>query len=235
MSRKIWSLLVVGMVFVLSSCVNKDDIELYVPNSVGKQGAVKVVMNTNFWKSKMGDLVRERLGENLVYYPQQEPLFDLTNDSYSQFSNSAKRHRNILQMEVNKHPEVSADVNYSDDVWAKNQAVVKVIGKTQQELAQLFVNNAEEIKNYFLKKEIERLKESVERSRVPAIEEKIKQKHKLSIAVPDGYGLMINNENCFILERERLRSAQGSSGDIDEYIIGYHYPYKDSTMFTKEY
>lgn len=234
--NKITYLLSVLLLLTLAfSCVSEEDVEVYKPVSLGLQGEVMVVMNDNMWDGQMGEIIRTRLGEEILYYPQIEYLFDIKQVSYKGFEKTTKRYRNILQMEVNDHPKVESGVNIMQDVWAKDQSVIKVIGKSQQDLAQVFADNSEMIKEHYLKMEINRLQIKLKGSRNSGLEEELEKKYKVSVTVPGDMALSLEKENLFVLERKRMRTASGGSGDIQQYIICYQYPYKDDSTFTKAY
>ncbi len=217
------------------SCVSEEDVEVYKPVSLGLQGEVMVVMNNKMWDGQMGDLVRARLAEEILYYPQIEYLFDVKQVSYGGFEKTTKRYRNILQMEVNDHPKVESGVSILQDLYAKDQSVVKVTGKSQQDLANVFAENSEMIKEHFLKMEINRLEIKLKGTRNSLIEEQLEKKYNVSVTVPGDMSLSLEKENLFVLERKRMRTKNGGPGDIQQYIICYQYPYKDDSTFTKSY
>lgn len=235
--NKVLSGFMLTLLFTLFSCGEDDGSnEVYKPSAIGTQGQLLVVMNTQLWNGKMGDLAKEYLAPEIKYYPQLEYLFDITHNSNATFRSSTKRHKNIVQFEINDHPEIRSEIVYLDDVWAKGQVVIKVIGKSQQDLAQLFVDNAQDIQDYLMNKEISRLKEIIEQNKNHLVERELQEKHHLSVVVPMDMELTnVNNETCVVLQRKRLRSESGSAGDIQQYLIIYNYPYVSDQIWNKEH
>lgn len=222
-------------VFSLFSCGEEENQEVYKPTSMGTQGQLLVVMHDKMWEGKLGGLVKDYVAPEIKYYPQIEYLFDIKHNNKATFNKSTKRHKNILQFEINDHPEIESSINYLTDVWAKDQVVVRVTGKSQQDIAQLFVDNAQDIQDYLTDKEIGRLKVQIEQKKNHLIEKELEDKHHLSVTVPIDMELLINNESFVALERKRLRSEGGSAGDIQQYLVIYHYPYTSDKIWNKEH
>ncbi len=230
-------LLLVSFCFVfLFSCEDEiTDDNVYKPTSMGTQGQITVVMPQQLWKGKIGELVKDYLAPEILYFPQIEYLFDLKHNTKGIFNKSTKRHKNIVQFEITDHPEITSGINYLTDVWASDQVVIKITGKSQQDLAQLFVDNAQDIQDYLMDKEIARIQERVNTKKNHLVEKELMAKHQLSVTVPLDMELILNNESFVALERKRLRSEGGSSGDIQQYLIIYHYPYTSDSTFTKNF
>lgn len=232
----------IGIVILLTSCGNdSQNVNVYKPTSVGKQGEVTIVMHKQLWDSKMGDLVRQYLGIDIEYFPQTEKLFDLNHETASGFNATPKRQRNIIQFEVTDHPEIESGIDYLKDIWAKDQVVIKIVGKSQQDLAQVFVDNALKIRDYLAEKEIDRVKTAINTNKNFQAEKELTNKHNIGISVPSDMDLVINNETFAAFERKKLRNSDKKSGypagagDIQEYVLIYHYPYTNDSTFTKAY
>jgi hypothetical protein len=234
-------LLVISTVMLFSCDGDTGEIGVYKPASMGKQGHVLIVMNKSLWNSQMGDLAKQYLAPDIKYFPQSEKLFDLTHDTHSSFNTSSKRYKNIIQFEITDHPKIESGINYLNDIWASNQVVVKITGKSQQDLAQLFVDNATQIKDYLMNKEMTRIQQDIEDNKNYLAEKELISKHDIGLTVPLDMELVINNETFAAFERRKLRNSDKNSGypsgagDIQQYILIYHYPYTSDSTFTKKY
>lgn len=233
MKQVIISLLALAVLF---SCGGDVEVESYKPKAMGQQGEIIVVMPTTLWEGQIGGLVKERIAEEIQYYPQTEYLFDLRQSSKGTFNKSQKDYKNILELELLPNKEMEAGVNYSKNIWANGQAVVKVSGHTQQELAQVFSDNSQAIQDHFMKREIERIQLQVDMNKNYLVEKELTDKHNFSLTVPLEMEIAINKESFVALERKRLRSSDGTQpGDIQQYILAYYYPYTSDSTFTKDF
>lgn len=235
-------LVVFTALIFLSSCNNDpQEVGVYKSLALGKQGEVTIVMNKQLWDSKMGDLTRKYLAPDIEYYPQTEKLFDLKHETAGDFNSSSKRQKNIIQFEITDHPKIEEGIDYLTDIWAKNQVVIKITGKSQQGLAQLFVDNAVKIRDYLMDKEIARVKENIEANQNHQAEKELINMHQIGLTVPADMDLVINNKTFAAFERKKLRNPDKNSGypagagDIQEYVLVYTYPYTADSTFTKEY
>lgn len=227
---------------ILFSCEEgSGEVGVYKSSSLGRQGQVTIIMHDKLWKTKLGELTKKYLAPDINYFPQSEKLFDLSQDSHSGFNTTSKRQKNIVQFEINTHPKIESGITYLKDIWATDQVVIKIIGKSQQDLAQLFVDNASKIKDYLLNKEMTRIQMDIANNKNHLAEKQLIDKHAIGLTVPMDMDLVINNETFAAFERKRLRNSEKGSGfpsgpgDIQQYILIYHYPYKSDSTFTKDF
>jgi hypothetical protein len=229
------------IIFIVSCNNEPQEIGVYKSRSIGKQGEITIVMHKQLWDSKMGGLANKYLSPDVEYYPQTEKLFDLKHETAGGFNSSSKRHKNIIQFEITDHPKIEEGINYLTDVWAKDQVVIKITGKSQQGLAQLFVDNAMKIRDYITDKDIARIKADIDANKNYQAEKELINMHDIGLTVPADMELAINNKTFAAFERKKLRNSEKNSGypsgagDIQEYVLVYHYPYTSDSTFTKEY
>lgn len=217
------------------ACTTDENSDTYKPNSIGTQGRIDVIMPDMLWEGRFGDIVQDQLAPLLAYYPNEEYLFDISQSNSRQFSLGSKKQKNILEFELTQNPKLKPGISFSNDIWARDQSMVTIIGKTQQDLYDIFTSHSQEIKDHFVELEIERLKINLIRNKNHLAETELLKKHNLSITVPNDMQLSINNDEVAILERRRLVSEkQQKPGDLQEFIVIYHYPYSDKKQFNKK-
>ena len=234
-------ILLTAMIFMVSCNNDPQEIGSYKSLAIGKQGGITVVMHKQLWDSKMGDLTKKYLAPDIEYYPQTEKLFDLKHETEGDFNSGSKRQKNIIQFEITDHPKIEEGIDYLTDIWAKDQVSIKITGKSQQGLAQLFVDNAAKIRDYIMDKEIARIKVDIDANKNHQAEKELINMHDIGLSVPADMELVINNKTFAAFERKKLRNSEKNSGypsgagDIQEYILVYHYPYTSDSTFTKKY
>ncbi len=203
---------------ILSSCAT--DSEPYVPASSGTPGHIMIIMENQKWKYGPGETVRETFNQPYEVLPQGEPIFDYSHIPPKAYSSLLNKSRNILiaKISVNvKKPEVLIAKN----VHAKPQMIITVKAKNNKEFIKIFKENANTIVYSFTKAERQRLMKVYKGAFLEKkINKKLKQKHHIDIAVPQGYTLDVDSNNFVWISRETPRSSQG--------ILIWDYPYKDT-------
>ncbi|MEN8792942.1 MAG: DUF4837 family protein [Flavobacteriales bacterium] len=232
MKKLLFSLIII---MSLIACTTDENSDSYKPNSIGTQGRIDVIMPEILWKGRFGNIVQEQIAPLLSYYPNEEYLFDVAHSSPREFGMGSKKQKNILEFEITLNPKLKPGISYSSDIWARDQSMVTIMGKSQQDLYDIFTSHSQEIQDHFIELEIERMKINLIRNKNFLAETDLLKKHKLSITVPNDMQLSINNDEVAILERRRLVSEkQQKPGDLQEFIVIYHYPYTDKKQFNKE-
>ena len=230
------SILALCALFILANCSNEEsDTAAYKPHSVGTQGIIEIVLDEQLWEGRLGEIIQNEVAPMIPYYPNEEYLFDLQHSTKKAFDMSPKKQRYIIQFIVNPNISIKPAIDYAKDVWASNQSLIRIIGRNQQDLYDIFMSNSEDIKNHFTQLEIARLSLDLKADQNYFAKQELKKKHNLSLTVPSGMDLSINNENFAALQHLRLVSErQKSPGDVQQFILVYHYPYTDKSQLTKE-
>lgn len=228
-------LLFIASLAFMASCTEQDNIQTYKPNSVGTQGKVDIIMHETLWEGRLGEIVRDKLSPLIEYYPGDEYLFDIAHSTKKRFNMGSKKQKNIIEFEINSNPNLKSGLSYSTDIWATDQNMVKILGKNQQDLYEIFYSNSQEIQDYFMELELTRLRVKLLKNKNFLAEKQLRQKHQLSLTIPNDMQLSINNKSVAIMERRRLVSKkQQSPGDVQEFILVYHYPYTSKEQLSKK-
>ena len=223
------------LIIALLACTTDENSDSYKPVSIGTQGRIDVIMPEMLWNARFGEIVQEQIAPMLSYYPNEEYLFDVAHSTPKQFGMGSKKQKNILEFEITQNTKLKSGISYSSDIWARDQSMITILGKSQQELYDIFTSHSQEIQDHFIELEIERLKVNLIKNKNYLAETELLKKHNLSITVPNDMQLSINNDEVAILERQRLVSEkQQKPGDLQEFIVIYHYPYTDKSQFNKD-
>lgn len=212
------------IVLSFSSCKNMPESQR--PNITGKLNEVVVVIDRAQWESELGEVIRSNFQKVQVGLPQPEPMFDLINIPLAGFNNVFKLHRNIIIIDIAKaHREPKIIVE--KDKWARSQIVFTAQGPNEKIFTDYFRKNVNKIIHQIDKTEIERTVTQYKRVEERGIGVKLKEKHKISLSIPKGYKLDVD-EPDFVW----ISYAQP---DQDQGILIYDYPYTDPNTFTKEF
>jgi len=209
---------------IFSSCAT--DSEPYVPASSGTPGHILIIMENQKWKYAPGEAVREVFDRPYEILPQDEPVFNYSHIPPEAYSSLLNKSRNILiaKISVNvKKPEVLIGKN----VHAKPQMIITVKARNEEEFIKLFKKNADKIVYSLTKAERDRLIKVYESNlSEKKIIKKLNAKHKIYLAVPQGYTLDVDSSNFVWISRETPYSSQG--------ILIWDYPYTDTLQLNPE-
>jgi hypothetical protein len=220
---------------ILSSCGDSEDKDAYKPRSTGTQGIIEIVLEQNLWDGRLGEIIKDKIAPMIEYYPNEEYLFDLHQSTKSGFQMGLKRQRYIIQFITAPNSSVKPDINYATNIWAEDQSIVRIIGSNQQDFYDIFIKNAQQIQDYFMKKEIERMKSVLIKDQNYLAKRKLIEKHNLSLTIPSEMELSINNGSFAAMQSLRLVSTKVKSpGDVQQFVMVYHYPYTDKNQLTKK-
>lgn len=219
----------------LINCGNESETKAYKPHSVGTQGIIEIILDEQLWEGRLGEIIQNQVAPMIPYYPNEEYLFDLQHSTKKAFDMSPKKQRYIIQFIVNPNISIKPTIDYAKDVWASSQSLIRIIGRNQQDLYDVFMANSEDIKNHFTQLEIQRLSLDLKADQNYYAKQELKKKHNLSLTIPSEMELSINNDNFAAFQHLRLVSErQKSPGDVQQFILVYHYPYTNKSQLTKE-
>lgn len=219
------------VVFILSSC---GEGKVYKPNSTGMPGEVIVIAEDEYWRGPVGDTLSYYLEQVQMGLPQQEPIFSLGQYNHNDFSKVIKSHRNIILFEIDSDNE-KFRVEYLKDVWAKDQVVIKIVARNEEQAIDLFKKDAASVIEVLNTTEYDRIVALYSSKEQTAIKEELKKDLQLEVTVPDDYKMAENRKTFIWLKSDKVKYVSGEAHDINQGVFIYTYPYVDDSTFTLEY
>jgi hypothetical protein len=221
--NKLTVLFISFSLFFFYSCKKSDG---YKPNAGGKAGELLVVMNDTWKDTKAGEKLMEVLKQPYMGLPQPEPMFDVSTISYEGLNDFMKTYRNLLMVKIT--PNVEEDtVLYYKDVWAKEQALVKINAKSEKDFLALLDRHEIRMLSFFNKAERERSMKYFRKYINKEFSDKIRGKFGVFVSIPNSF-TRINEKKNFIWMNEGSPAAS-------EGIMVYSFPYVGEGSFSKEY
>lgn len=181
-----------------------------------------VTQNDEQWTSMIGDSIRHYFLDYQYGLPQPEAQNDLAHINVKGFSEMFKKHKCILEVEINPHIEF-AKAETAENMWAEPQRYVKITAPDATSWVELFDSQKEVYKLWYDKVERDRImnvfRPSVDNNIVNAIKEKM----GFTLTVPKGYYIAKNEPNFIWLRKELERTSSC--------ILIYQTPYLDTAQF----
>lgn len=145
---------------VLWSCKDTESKEKFLPESTGGINSLLVVMDTELWKSEVGDKIREHFAAPVLGLPQAEPQFTITQVPPQIFKGATTRSRAILWVAQGKE----SLAHIKTGVYAQPQKIAVILGETYEDLAQKIDSLAPKAITTFKKVEIKEAQKRFTRS-----------------------------------------------------------------------
>jgi len=207
----------------LSSC--GDDVPVH-KNITGKAGEVLFVVSENTWKGEVGETIKNIFMSPQVSLPQEEPVFNVVHIPPKAFNSFLKTSRNIVLVEISSSVD-SACVTYIDNKWAYPQAVISIKASSDESFLKVLHSNSNKMVSRFLKAERNRLQINYRKQADLELIKKIKDNFNISIVIPYGFKMGINNKDFMWIRYD--------THDITQGLLIYSFPYKSDSTFTSNY
>lgn len=212
------------LILFTASCSDdsKKDTAL-LQKSSGKPGEMIVLMDSAQWNGGVGETVRSTFQQEVSGLPRQEYMFKLNRIEPSKFNNVLKTVRNLLfVVSLDKNTPATRliqsyftkgsleKIRKSDelfvftakDEFARGQSIMYLFGNTEGQLITNIIENRERLQSFFNSAENERLKAGLYAAKeAKNFAELLKKDHGVSIRIPFGYKLVVN-EPGFIWFRQ---------------------------------
>lgn len=137
---------------LLYSCKNNANLK---PSPSGAAFELLYVINPS--DTAAATPLTEALLGPVPYLPQPEPQFRLSRIDFSMYDRLLQTTRNILFVSVDPERYTQGKVVCKHDLWANSQAVCYVNAPSKEELNTLLSEKSEQIVNFFVKAERERM------------------------------------------------------------------------------
>ena len=191
--------------------------------SVGGTSEILVVtQNPQQWDGTIGDSLRHFFLREQYGLPQPESHFTLAHINAEAFSDMFKKHKCIIEVEINPALQ-EAVTKTTEDFWAAPQRCVKISAPDIDSWVALFDKQKEIYQQWFDKVERERILTVFRPSKDQAIADAIAQKFGFGLDVPQGFYIAKSEKDFMWLRKELERSSAD--------LVIYQTPYRDTLQF----
>jgi len=215
--------IILGIIVLISLLSCGDSNERILPSSTGRVGQVLVVMAENDWNQSPGELVRNAINVDYELLPQSEPLLDITQVPNRAYSSFLMKTRNILITQIstnNKKPLVL--ISYEKHAYP--QLIISVKAKNNEEFVEVFTKYKDKIVNSYIEAERNRLIKAYSGKLLNKnIKNQLIKNHNLSLDVPKGFKIDVDNSDFVWISRETPRTSQA--------LLIWDYTYTDTSQF----
>ena len=212
-------LLIVGL---MASCAEESRAKRKDRSVGGTSEILVVTQNIDQWNGRIGDSIRHFFLDYQYGLPQPESCNELAHVTTQGFSDLFKKHKCILEVEINPSLE-KAMAETSEDAVAAPQRYVKISAPSITAWVEYFDRNKEVYKNWYDKVERERILNFFRPTVDTDIANAIAKKFGFKLTVPQGFYIAKNEPNFMWLRKE----LEKSSADL----VIYQMPYKDTLQF----
>lgn len=182
-----------------------------------------VTQNDDQWNGRVGDSIRRFFLDYQYGLPQPEARNELAHVKVSGFSDLFKKHKNIIEVEINPNLE-KAVAETAENLWAAPQRYIKISAPNSTAWVELFDRQKEVYQQWFDKVERERILSVFRPNKDETIANAIAKKFGFTLVVPQGF-YIAKDESDFMWLRKEL---ERSSADI----VIYQTPYRDTVQFS---
>ncbi|WP_347173136.1 DUF4837 family protein [Polaribacter uvawellassae] len=217
-------LTIVALLLFFTSCKNPKD-TFVLSSSVGKSNHLLVVTEASDWSGKVGENLREFLGELVVGLPQPETTFSVTQIAPKGFGNMMTKYRNILFVQVGE----SESFRVQNDFYARPQTLVYVTAKDKEGLNILLEKHKKEIVKIFRDSDIKHVQQRFYSKRVDDSKYKTLDELGLSLTIPTDFRT-VKDTLGFLWLRQHLMSGI-AQGDGTNNILVYSVPLQEEFEF----
>lgn len=198
-------------------------------NSTGKSGDLIVVMDSAMWAGHPGEEVRACFQAPQEGLPQSEPHFNLISVNKNDFRQIFKVTRNIVVIETS-NPEGKSEFLFKNDIWAKNQAVLLLKAKSNDDAVRIIQSSCAGIREHFEKEEWKRLQATFSKLSDASLGILIEKKIGFKPTIPADYKLALDNNDLIWLRKD----FQHQGHQINLGIIFYKQPYDSLGVLDKK-
>ena len=207
---------------LLTACTDEQRTVKKDRSAGGTTEILVVTQNDDQWNGVIGDSVRHFFLDYQYGLPQPEAQNDLAHINLKGFSDMFKKHKCILEVEINPHYEF-AKAETAENVWAMPQRYVKITAPNNAAWVELFDKQKEVYKQWYDQVERERIM-SVFRPTVDnTVGDAIEQRFGFRLTVPQGF-FVAKNEPDFVWIRKELERSSAC-------LVIYQMPYVDTVQF----
>ena len=214
--------LVVVLACLMTAC--SENVRRGKDRSIGGTSEILVVtQNNDQWNGSIGDTLRHFFLDYQYGLPQPEARNELAHVNTPNFSDMFKKHKNIIEVEINPSLE-KAVATTAEDQWASPQRYVKISAPDIPSWVELFDKQKEVYQQWFDKVERERILHVFRPTKDDNIANAIAKRFGFTLIVPQGFFVAKDEPDFMWIRKEQERSSAC--------IVIYQTPYKDTIQFS---
>lgn len=211
--------------FLMTSCEEKQRAPR-MDRSVGGTAEILIVtQNDEQWEGSIGDTIQRFFLDYQYGLPQPESMNDLAHINVAGFSDMFKKHKCILEVEINPHLE-KAKTEVAEDMWAAPQRYIKITAPDIASWVEEFGSRKELLKQWYDKVERARIMNVFRPSVDNAIGDAIARRFGFTMTVPQGFFIGKDEPDFMWIRKELERSSAC--------LLIYQTPYLDTAQFNVE-
>lgn len=223
MKRQFNIIAVVALAVLVAACGNNSG-TAKKDRSVGGTSEIMVVtQNDEQWNGSIGDSLRHFFLDYQYGLPQPEARNELAHINLAGFSDMFKKHKNIIEVEINPSLE-KAVAETAVDLWAAPQRYIKISAPNIPAWVELFDKQKEVYQQWFDQVERERILNVFRPTKDEAIANAIAKKFGFTLTVPQGFYIAKDEPDFMWIRKEQERSSAC--------LVIYQTPYKDTIQFS---
>jgi len=206
-------LIVLVAFLIFSACSDKGSENL--PPSSGRSGDVFLIMDSTQWEGPLGDVLDSIFNAEMEGLPRKESIFHMRWIDPRKLNFVLKQRRNLIfavtldqrtsganQIKKTFTPEslekIKKEPNlfsqHSQNLFAKNQEVLFLFGKTEADLIKNLRLHGTKLVDYLNLRERERLTASLYKAgQLKGIPQTLRKDFKCEMKIPFGYQLVVND------------------------------------------
>ena len=217
------TLVLLALALMVSACGDKQRTSRK-DRSVGGTAEIMVVtQNDEQWNGRIGDSLRHFFLDYQYGLPQPESRNDLAHINVAGFSDMFKKHKNIIEVEINPALE-KAVAETAEDLWASPQRYVKISAPSITAWVELFDQQKEVYQQWFDKVERARIMNVFRPNKDEAIASAIAKRFGFELTVPQGFFVAKDEADFMWIRKEQERSSAC--------LVIYQTPYQDTVQFS---
>ena len=223
MKRQFNLVVVIALAVLVAACGNNPG-TAKKDRSVGGTSEIMIVtQNDEQWNGSIGDSLRHFFLDYQYGLPQPEARNELAHINLAGFSDMFKKHKNIIEVEIN--PSLGKAVaETAVDLWAAPQRYIKISAPNITAWVELFDNQKEVYQQWFDQVERERIMNVFRPTKDEAIADAIAKKFGFTLTVPQGFYIAKDEPDFMWIRKEQERSSAC--------LVIYQTPYKDTVQFS---
>lgn len=199
----------------------------FKPEITGQAGEVLVVTTGTAKEDTACQALGSVLEQVYLGLPSDEPYFNMLAVPRKFFDFNLHKHRNIIQLSVSD--TVSADtLRFFYDIWAKPQAVVEIMAKSDLSAAALVKRHEIRLVSFFTKIERERLLSYFTRINDQRHTTELRKRWGVTMVVPNFF------DKCTPADKESMSWFMSDTKEYFDGIVVYDYPYVGPESLSKD-